>query len=182
MLYKLNPLTQYTADSPFNLASAKRLRVYIYAQINGTVDSDNAESIAQLIGVGTTVEDVLDAIGFWNALYILIPTENTENTTNSNNYSATPINVSTPTIQNIQEFIQQIGFRRRLTQDEFNIVQQWFKAERNILLVQEAYSRTVKNTGKSNVMYMNKMLLNWERQCIYTIDDLRFVEQTLLPQ
>lgn len=189
MFYKLNPLTQYKSDSPFNLASAKRLRTYLYTLINGSIDTNDADTIANLLGVGTTAEDVIDAISFWSTLYVFIPVENTSSATNSNKATkttkttkttTTTTTTNTSTVHNLQEYIHEIGFCRRLSNDEINIVQQWYNAEKNILLVSEAYKRTVKNTGKSNVMYMNKMLLNWQRQCIYTLDDLNFIEKTLL--
>lgn len=176
MLYKINPITEYKSDSPFNLASAKRLRVYLYTQMHNYIDTVHAESIAQLLGRGTTTEDVTDAISFWHTLGVFIPCTTVNNNDNNNVTYACQTN----NITNMQEYIQQIGFCRRLTPNELSIIQSWYKENYNIVLVQEAYKRTVANTGKSNLLYMNKMLLNWEHQCIYTLDDLHFVEHNLI--
>lgn len=149
----------------FNLASAKYLRVYVYVQLYGYIDSSAIDDIVKIMAVGTTPEDILDAIGFWETYGIFVP----DNNNNDNIFNVLPY-------KTVQDLLIAAGFTRKLSVDELSIATKWFENNCDAELLSEARQRTINRTGKSNILYIDKMLQKWEQQGIRTTEDLECIE------
>lgn len=149
----------------FNLASAKYLRVYIYVQIYGCIDTSAIDAVVNLMSVGTTPEDIVDAIGYWETCGVFV---NTNETTN-NKFGTLKCNT-------LQDLLNAAGFKRKLSADELAIAANWFENDCDAELLSEARQRTINRTGKSNILYIDKMLQKWEQQGIRTTEDLECIE------
>ena len=146
----------------YNLASAKNLRVYVYVQLYGFIETNALDNIVQIMPPGTTHEDILDAISYWETVGVFVRT---------NSFFKGLLYYNT-----LQDLLNAAGFTRKLSADEMAVATKWFENYYDAELIAEARQRTISRTGKSNVRYIDKMLQKWDQQGIRTTEDLECVE------
>ena len=64
------------------------------------------------------------------------------------------------------------GIHSNLSSKQTAIIESWQKKGINEELIKTAYDLTLDNTGKLSFPYMNKILLNWEKEGIKTSNDI----------
>lgn len=73
------------------------------------------------------------------------------------------------------EFARAMNIKGELTKTQKEYIYKWMDMGFNTEAIEEAYERTVKNTGQFKINYMNTIVTNWHEKGVHTIDEIQSV-------